>query len=97
MGLIHGLAGSAAVALLILSSIPNPGIAILYLGIFGLGTIVGMMLFTTLLGMPVLAGGKSFERFAHWATILSGLISIAYGVYLGYHIILAFPTASNWD
>lgn len=95
MGLIHGLAGSAAVALLIAGSIQYLGIALLYLGIFGLGTIVGMMLFTTLLGFPILIGGKSIERFSRWATILSGVISIGYGLYFGYHIISVSPNASN--
>lgn len=95
VGLIHGLAGSAAVALLILSSIADETVAILYLGIFGIGTIVGMMLVTTLLGIPIIAGSKKFTRFDRIAAIVAGIISILYGLYVGYQIILVYPTVSN--
>lgn len=86
VGLVHGLAGSAAVTLLILGSITDERMAILYLGIFGLGTVIGMMLITTALGIPIIAGGKKFERFDHVATRIAGLLSIGYGVYFGYQI-----------
>lgn len=74
VGLIHGLAGSSAIALLILGSITDTITAILYLGIFGVGTIVGMMTVTTILGLA---------RVNRTLTVLSGLISIAYGIYFG--------------
>lgn len=83
VGLIHGLAGSATVALIILGSITDQTIAILYLGIFGFGTIVGMMTITTILG---------FTRANRILTMLAGVISIIYGVYFG---LSHFPIASN--
>ncbi len=49
VGLVHGLAGSAAVALLVLSTIHSPLWAIAYLVVFGVGTIAGMMLMTTII------------------------------------------------
>lgn len=86
VGIIHGLAGSAAVTLLILGSITDERVAILYLGIFGLGTIIGMMLITTAIGIPIIAGGKKFERFDRTVTRIAGYLSIGYGLYFGYHI-----------
>lgn len=86
VGIIHGLAGSAAVALLVLGSIDDQKTAILYLGIFGIGTIVGMMLITTLLGIPIIAGSKKFAQFDRAVTVIAGYISIIYGIYFGYHI-----------
>ncbi len=86
VGLIHGLAGSAAVALLVLGSISDQTTGVLYLGIFGIGTIVGMMLVTTLLGVPIIAGSQKFSRFDRYATIIAGVISILYGLYFGYQI-----------
>ncbi|MCL4200776.1 high-affinity nickel-transport family protein [Patescibacteria group bacterium] len=86
VGIIHGLAGSAAVALLVLGSITDERIAILYLGIFGIGTIIGMMLITTLLGIPVISGSKKFARFDHIVTVAAGFLSIMYGLYFGYQI-----------
>ena len=54
VGLIHGLAGSAAIALLILSTINNPKLGALYLFIFHFGVVFGMMIITTLLGASIL-------------------------------------------
>src|SRR5882724_10260095 len=48
VGIVHGLAGSAAVALLVMTTIRDPRWQIAYLLIFGLGTVAGMMLITTL-------------------------------------------------
>ncbi len=86
VGIIHGLAGSAAVALLVLGSISDRNLALLYLCIFGIGTIMGMMLITTILGGVIITGSRKFETFDRAVTVLSGIISIIYGLYFGYHI-----------
>lgn len=86
VGLIHGLAGSAAVALLILSTIQSPQVAILYLLIFGLGTIIGMMVITTLLGMPIIFAAKKFANAHKLVTTASGILSLAFGLYLAWEI-----------
>ena len=52
VGLVHGLAGSAAVALLVLSTVKSPYAATAYLLLFGLGTITGMTVITALLSLP---------------------------------------------
>ena len=52
VGIVHGLAGSAAVALLVLTTISRPSWAIGYLLIFGLGTVAGMMLITAAIALP---------------------------------------------
>ncbi len=83
VGVIHGLAGSAAVALLVLGSISDQTTGMFYLAIFGVGTIVGMMLITTLLGIPLLAGSKKYTQFDRVATVIAGLLSIGYGLYFG--------------
>lgn len=86
VGIIHGLAGSAAIALLVLGSISDAITGFLYLGIFSVGTIVGMTALTTLLGVPIVAGSKKFVRFDRIVTTIAGCISIIYGLYFGYHI-----------
>lgn len=86
VGVIHGLAGSAAIALLVLGSISDAITGFLYLGIFSIGTIVGMTALTTLLGIPIVAGSKKFARFDRTITMVAGCISIIYGLYFGYHI-----------
>src|SRR5208282_858468 len=62
VGIVHGLAGSAAVALLVLTTIRVPSWAILYLLVFGIGTIAGMMLITAAIAVPFTF---SEARFAH--------------------------------
>jgi ABC-type nickel/cobalt efflux system permease component RcnA len=83
IGLIHGLAGSAAVALLVLSMIHSPAWAIAYLVVFGLGTVVGMMLMTTVMAIPIALTGKKSSRYL---TVASGLVSVCFGVFLVYHL-----------
>jgi ABC-type nickel/cobalt efflux system permease component RcnA len=86
VGLVHGLAGSAAVALLVLSTIRNPFWSTAYLLVFGVGTMAGMMLMTAAISAPlVYAGKKFFQMNKHFAAI-SGLASMAFGMFLVYHI-----------
>jgi hypothetical protein len=51
VGVVHGLAGSAAVAFLVLATIRDPVWAVAYLVVFGIGTVAGMMLITTLVAL----------------------------------------------
>jgi hypothetical protein len=53
VGMAHGLAGTAGLALLVLSSIPSRTLGVLYLLVFGLGALMGMAGFSALLGMPL--------------------------------------------
>jgi High-affinity nickel-transport protein len=99
IGLVHGLAGSAAVALLVLSTIKSPVWATAYLLVFGFGTMVGMMLMTTAISLPLVYAGNRFSKMnTHLATI-SGLASMAFGMFLVYHIGLVdglFTAAPHW-
>jgi ABC-type nickel/cobalt efflux system permease component RcnA len=83
IGLVHGLAGSAAVALLVLSLIRNPLWAIAYLVVFGLGTVIGMMAMTTVMAIPIALSGKKSSRYL---TVASGLVSVCFGLFLIYRI-----------
>lgn len=75
VGMVHGLAGSVAVALLILASIRNSVLGIAYLLIFGLGTTAGMMLITVSIASLEYAGSR-FRRFNRNVGMASGLISV---------------------
>jgi hypothetical protein len=86
VGLVHGLAGSAAVALLILTTIQNPKLAIAYLLVFGIGTIAGMMLITGAMVLPFVYADKRFSRISRGLRIASGLISVGFGLFLVYEI-----------
>ncbi len=86
VGLVHGLAGSAAVALLVLSTIKSPFWSTAYLLVFGFGTMVGMMLMTAAISVPVIYTGKKFFNVNRHLTVVSGLASVAFGMFLVYQI-----------
>ena len=86
VGIVHGLAGSAAVALLILTTIRNPHWAMVYLLVFGAGTVGGMMLITMSIASAFNFFGRRHENFSHWLGLASGLVSLAFGLFLAYQI-----------
>jgi ABC-type nickel/cobalt efflux system permease component RcnA len=99
IGLVHGLAGSAAVALLVLSTIRSPAWATAYLLVFGLGTMAGMMLMTTAIAMPLAYTGKRFLGANRLMTLTSGVFSMAFGLFLVYQIGLVdglFRAQPHW-
>jgi len=86
VGVIHGLAGSAAVALLVLTAIRNPVWAIVYLLVFGVGTIAGMMLITLAIALPFAYTASRFARINRYLGMASGLLSLGFGLFLVYQI-----------
>ncbi|MGA8437234.1 MAG: high-affinity nickel-transport family protein [Candidatus Sulfotelmatobacter sp.] len=86
IGIVHGLAGSAAVALLILTTIGNPRWAMVYLLVFGAGTVGGMMLITMSIASAFQFFGRRHQNFSHWLGLASGLVSLAFGLLLAYQI-----------
>jgi high-affinity nickel-transport protein len=86
VGLVHGLAGSAAVALLVLSTIKSPLWSTAYLLVFGFGTMVGMMLMTAAISIPLVYTGKRFFKINRHLAVISGFASMAFGIFLVYHI-----------
>jgi nickel/cobalt exporter len=86
VGLVHGLAGSAAVALLVLSTIKSPLWSTAYLLVFGFGTMMGMMLMTAAISIPMVYTRKRFFNINRHLAVISGFASMAFGVFLVYHI-----------
>ena len=86
VGIVHGLAGSAAVALLVLGAINDATLALAYLLVFGAGTIAGMVLITTALAVPLAAAAQRFVGFHRLLGIATGLASVIFGAVLVYQI-----------
>ncbi|MFN0040210.1 MAG: hypothetical protein ACKVP2_11915 [Burkholderiales bacterium] len=86
VGVVHGLAGSAAVALLVLTAIDNPWWGMVYLGLFGLGTIAGMMLITVAIAAPFAYSAQRFPYFNAYLRVASGLLSLGFGLFLMYYV-----------
>lgn len=87
VGIVHGLAGSAAIALLVLATIRDPRWAIAYLLVFGGGTILGMILITAAIAAPITYAHKLSRKTNSSFQFASGVISLAFGLFLAYHIV----------
>jgi high-affinity nickel-transport protein len=86
VGIVHGLAGSAAVALLVLGAIREPKWAVLYLLVFGTGTIAGMMLITSIIALPISFAGYRFAWLNRSLVTGSGILSLIFGLFICYQI-----------
>jgi len=99
VGIVHGLAGSAAIALLVLTAINQPAWAVAYLLIFGLGTVAGMMLITAAIAVPFAYTMRNFGRLNRGLVMASGFLSVAFGLFLCYQIGFVdglFTGHANW-
>ncbi|MBX3174501.1 MAG: hypothetical protein KF709_08800 [Gemmatimonadaceae bacterium] len=100
IGVVHGLAGSAAVALLVLATIRGTAAALFYLLMFGLGTIAGMMLVTLILAAPALYAASRVKRMQTGIRVAAGALSIVFGLLLARELIVdggLFSAAPTWD
>jgi high-affinity nickel-transport protein len=86
VGVVHGLAGSAAAALLIVPLIDDPRWAALYLLTFGFGTIVGMAIITISIAAPSLLAAAHMPSLQRSLRIASGAVSLIFGLYLAQRI-----------
>jgi high-affinity nickel-transport protein len=88
IGVVHGLAGSAAAALLVLAAIPETSYALAYLFIFGVGTIAGMTLITAMLAVPSVYAAGRVVKLQHGIRLAAGALSLAFGIFVAREIIV---------
>ena len=86
VGLVHGLAGSAAVALLVLATVRDPRWACLYLLVFGVGTLLGMGLITTGFALPLAMAASRWGGTGRLIRLSTGTLSLLFGAWLVYQI-----------
>ena len=86
VGIVHGLAGSAALMLVVLSTIRSPLVGLAYIGAFGVGSIGGMICMSALLGLPVYLTARRFERATVAVRTLAALLSLATGLLMAWEI-----------
>jgi high-affinity nickel-transport protein len=100
VGTVHGLAGSAAVALLVLTTIHDSRWALLYLFLFGIGTIAGMMLITSAIAVPLVHTARRFPHWKRHMAWVTGVLSVCFGLLLVYQIGFVdglFGASPRWD
>jgi high-affinity nickel-transport protein len=86
VGVVHGLAGSASVALLVLGTIHEAAWALAYLLVFCIGTIAGMAVITAALAVPVVATAERFARIHRALGVATGVASLAFGAAIAYQV-----------
>ena len=86
IGIVHGLAGSAAITLLVLSTISSPAVGLLYIAIFGIGSIGGMMIMSTLMALPARFAAARYTRANLALRCVTGLFSLTFGLFMIYQI-----------
>lgn len=82
VGLVHGLAGSGALVLLVMSQMPGPASALGYLLVFGLGSIGGMLLASGVFSLPFSKRLSSNTTLQAGLTLLSSLLCVGYGLHV---------------
>ena len=82
--MVHGLAGSAALMLAIIPTIESRAVGLLYIIIFGAGSIGGMMLMSFLVGLPFHLTSKHFNRLNYTLQSIAGFVSVGLGLYIIY-------------
>lgn len=87
IGMMHGLAGSGALTLLVLTQIPSAWIGFLYLTMFGLGSIVGMLLMSGLIGLPFALTARNLSTVHHRMQLAAAVVSIVFGFWYAYQTI----------
>lgn len=86
VGAMHGLAGSAALSLLVLTQVPSVSLGLVYLGVFGLGSTAGMVLMSGLIGLPFALSGHRLSGVSNGLQTAAGALSVAFGLWYAFHV-----------
>jgi hypothetical protein len=99
VGFVHGLAGSAFVALLVVAAVPGVWLGLLYLALFGIGTVAGMGIITVAIAMPSALTAGKFVNVQRYLRMASGVASVAFGLMLMRNGIVdgLFSDAPRWN
>lgn len=84
VGAMHGLAGSAALTLLVLTQIQSALLGLFYLALFGIGSTVGMLLMSGMIGLPFALSGRRLTSINYGLQTAAGCLSIAFGLWYAY-------------
>jgi high-affinity nickel permease len=93
IGMVHGLAGSAALMLLIIPSIHSNAVALAYILVFGLGSVGGMMLMSAVISVPFYLTVGRFNFLNKGMRLTSGLLSTGLGLFIIYQFLFSGLTA----
>ena len=84
VGAMHGLAGSGALTLLVLTQIHSSVLGLLYLGVFGAGSVIGMLLMSGLVGLPFVLSSRKLSGIHYRVQMIAAVMSLAFGIWYAY-------------
>jgi ABC-type nickel/cobalt efflux system permease component RcnA len=84
IGMMHGLAGSGALTLLVLTQIKSAWVGLMYLAVFGLGSVAGMILMSGLIGLPFALTARNLTSVHYRMQMVAAVVSIAFGLWYAY-------------
>jgi len=82
IGMVHGLAGSAALMLIVLATIPSPTLGLAYIGIFGAGSVLGMGLVSVLMGFFFSYAMPRLYNVSQTLRLATGTLSAVFGTWI---------------
>jgi high-affinity nickel-transport protein len=100
VGMVHGLAGSAAVTLAVIALIPEPLWALACLAVFGFGTMLGMALITLAIAVPSVYAAGRVDRIERGLRLATGVASVGFGLFLAHQIGVVdglFSDSPRWE
>lgn len=89
VGLVHGLAGSGALILMVMAQINEPVMGLMYLFIFGMGSVGGMLLAAGLFNLPFSKKLLHSEIVQVILITVSGMLCVGYGTWVVYQNLIA--------
>lgn len=87
VGMVHGVAGSAALTLGVLTTIPSITLGLVYIVVFGLGSVGGMLLMSALIGAPFAMTARRFSKINGGIRLAAGLLSVMFGLMLAWKLL----------
>lgn len=87
VGMVHGVAGSAALTLGVLATIPSITLGFVYIAVFGLGSVGGMLLMSAVIGAPFAVTARRFSKINGGIRLAAGLLSVVFGLMLAWDLL----------
>src|SRR5438309_8877057 len=82
VGMVHGMAGSAALMILVLTTLPSAFAGLIYIAVFGLGSVGGMLIMSSLISVPFILTRKRFNVLSEGLQVAVGLFNLSFGLFL---------------
>ncbi len=86
VGMVHGMAGTAALVLLTLQTLHDPWLGMLYILLFGAGSILGMGMVSAIIALPLQQAGHRLTRWHAALQYVIGIVTLGYGLYIAWHL-----------